>query len=178
MAYVNRLGRIAGKVLSCKIGAVALSAFEVLGRFKGIGWDIQDKQEGQFVAAKTFPDGWFQGHEHVEGELRTETEIDDVMLVRASGLDALALGDTVSGSRFINPGAANDECKFFEVKVATTNQSGTETKYAYIFANPSVTISGVQSTVLWRHPKVEVVDNETNEWVYPFKAKFVVRSGA
>lgn len=173
MAYVNKYGRIAGKVLTCKIGPTALSAFDVVNRFKAIGWEPKDKQEGQYVASKVHPDGWFQGHEHIEGELRCETEIDDVMLVKNSGGV-----NTISGSRFINPGVDNDLCKYFVVTVATTNHSGTQTNYGYVFADSAITISGNQSMVLWRTPRHEVVDNETNEWVYPFKAYFVIRSGA
>lgn len=173
MSYIPKFGRIAGKVISCKIGNTANSSIEIVSRLKGVGWNETGTYQPQTVIAKVFPDGWFQGHKYVEGEVRTQTEIEDALYQKAAdGVTA------VSGFRFINPGADNDECKYFVLKVATVNQSGETTNYGYCFADPNIKISGEQSTVLWRSPRCEVVDNETSEWVYPFYAKFVVRSGA
>jgi len=161
------LNRIEGKIVSCKVGVSAASSMELKGAFKEIGWDESDNLEPQYVASKTFPAGYFQGHKDVEGELVVMTDIDDEMI------------SSTSGFRFINPGAPNDPIKYFIIGMEVVNQSGTVSSDYWAFADAVHSISGSASSAYFNGAKRRVIDHQGNQtWSYPFRCFFVIKSGA
>ena len=153
--------RIEGAVISCKMGMSSTSNVDIVSVFKEVTWDVVVRTEPQTAANKSISTDWYEGHKHVEGELRVMSEIDEALYVNASG------------QRYINPGNRNDIMRYFVIYVDVAG--GTSTYYT--FADPAMTQSGVASTVKWGGTKGGVNDFETSYFRYPFKASFVMTSG-
>jgi len=153
--------RYEGQVLSCKLGMSANSSIDIASVFKEVTWDEVVRTEPQTAANKSISTEWYEGHKHVEGELRTMSEISEALYVNASG------------QRYLNPGNTNDVMRYFTVWVAVAGGVATY----YTFADPAMTQSGVASTVKWGGTKGGVNDYETSYFRYPFKASFVMTSG-
>jgi len=153
--------RIEGQVTACKLGVTSSSNNDVAAVFKEIRWKEIHPTAAQTAANRVIPIGWYQGHKHVEGELRVISEIDSALYVNASG------------QKYINPGGNHEFMRYFTVTV----QTASNTEKMLVFADSVMTQSGVASTVLWEGQGGEVRDFDTSYFTYPFKCYFVMVSG-
>jgi len=153
--------RIEGRVITCKLGMSSTSCLDVGSVFKEVRWKEVHPTSPQTAANTVMPKGWYQGHKHIEGEIRVTSEIDAALYVNASG------------QKFINPGQDHDLMRYMVINVQTTT-SGSK---LIVFADSVMTQSGTASTVIWEGQGGEVRDFETSYFTYPFKASFVMVSG-
>jgi len=154
--------RFEGKVLTCKLGMSASSSIDIASVLKEVTWDEIVSTSPQTAANDSKAKGWYEGHKHIEGEVRAISEIDEALYVNASG------------QKYMNPGNTNDIMRYF---VITLSRAGSINNVIFTIADPVMTQSGVASTVKWGGGKGGVVDYETSYFRYPFKATFVMQSG-